>query len=99
MPVFAGCPRPILRLLETAEHVHGETGLNGVDLPEPSISAERRHAVDFLIETCRSAGPDGLTFMYDWPDDKYRNGFSDGAGYRRKYRGDRGYGGRCTWTR
>ena len=28
---------------------------------EPSISAERRHAVDFLIETCRSAGPDGLT--------------------------------------
>ncbi|MEC9183278.1 MAG: nucleoside hydrolase [Pseudomonadota bacterium] len=61
VPVFAGCPRPILRLLETAEHVHGETGLNGVDLPEPSISAERRHAVDFLIETCRSAGPDGLT--------------------------------------
>ena len=33
IPVYAGCPRPILRPLETAEYVHGETGLNGAVLP------------------------------------------------------------------
>ena len=34
--VYAGCARPILRPLETAEYVHGETGLNGAVLPEPT---------------------------------------------------------------
>ncbi|MEE8228020.1 MAG: nucleoside hydrolase [Kiloniellales bacterium] len=48
VPVYAGCPRPILRPLETAEHVHGATGLGGVDLPEPTAPPEPRHAVDFL---------------------------------------------------
>ena len=33
IPVYAGCARPILRPLETAEYVHGETGLNGAVLP------------------------------------------------------------------
>jgi len=61
VPVLAGCPRPILQTLETAEHVHGETGLDGVDLPEPSGDADPRHAVDFLIESCRAAGPGRLT--------------------------------------
>ena len=35
VPVYAGCPGPILRPLATAEEVHGKTGLDGVDLPEP----------------------------------------------------------------
>ena len=50
VPVYAGCPRPILRPLETAEHVHGATGLGGVDLPEPTAPPEPRHAVDFLAK-------------------------------------------------
>lgn len=37
IPVFAGCSHPIIRPLVTAEHVHGPTGLDGPDLPPPSI--------------------------------------------------------------
>ena len=37
IPVYAGCERPIKRRLVTAEHVHGDTGLNGPDLPDPKF--------------------------------------------------------------
>lgn len=54
VPVFAGCPRPMMRELVTAEHVHGQTGLDGPDLPEPQIALQAQHGVDFIIETLRS---------------------------------------------
>ncbi|WP_417584779.1 nucleoside hydrolase [Pelagibacterium sp.] len=54
VPVYAGCARPIMRELVTAEHVHGETGLDGPDLPEPTITLEHQHGVDFIIETLRN---------------------------------------------
>ena len=38
----------------TAEHVHGRTGLDGPDLPDPHMPLAEGHAVDFLIETLRS---------------------------------------------
>ncbi len=53
--VYAGCPRPILRSLETARHVHGETGLQGVELPEPQMHLQPQHGVEFLIETLMQA--------------------------------------------
>ncbi len=53
IPVFAGCDRPLGRALVTAEHVHGKTGLDGPDLPEPSMALQDAHAVEFLIETLR----------------------------------------------
>lgn len=49
--VFAGAIRPLVRPLVTAEEVHGETGLNGPDLPEPRMRLQKGHAVDFIIET------------------------------------------------
>ena len=49
--VFAGAVRPLLRDLETAEHVHGKTGLNGPELPEPTMPLQKQHAVDFIVET------------------------------------------------
>jgi purine nucleosidase len=61
VPVFAGCPRPMMRKLETAEEVHGKTGLDGVNLPEPSLGVDPRHAVSFIIEACRSAPGGELT--------------------------------------
>ena len=48
--VHAGCPRPILRALETAEYVHGETGLNGATLPEPGAPVAPSHAVDVIVD-------------------------------------------------
>jgi len=54
IPVFAGCPHPIIRPLVMAEHVHGPTGLDGPDLPRPSIKAREQHGVDFIIDTVRA---------------------------------------------
>jgi purine nucleosidase len=50
VPVYAGCERPIKRMLVTAEHVHGQTGLDGPDLPEPQTGLQPQHGVDFIIE-------------------------------------------------
>lgn len=52
--VYAGADRPLARKLVTAEHVHGKTGLDGIDLFEPARPLESKHAVDFIIETLRS---------------------------------------------
>ena len=35
IPVYAGAASPLVRPLVTAEHVHGRTGFDGYDLPEP----------------------------------------------------------------
>ncbi|MBX3577632.1 MAG: nucleoside hydrolase [Rhizobiaceae bacterium] len=51
MKVFAGAIRPLVRKLETAEYVHGKTGLDGPELPEPTMPLQDQHAVDFIIKT------------------------------------------------
>ena len=61
MPVHAGCERPIRRPLVTAEHVHGKTGLDGPDLPEPRIALQPQHGVDFLVATLLAAEPGTIT--------------------------------------
>jgi purine nucleosidase len=61
VPVYAGCARPMRRTLVTAEHVHGDTGLNGPDLPEPTIPLQAQHGVDYLIETLMNAEPGTIT--------------------------------------
>ncbi|MFC3629633.1 nucleoside hydrolase [Paracoccus angustae] len=53
IPVFAGCDQPLARRLVTAENVHGQTGLDGIELPDPAIALQPRHAVDFIIDTLR----------------------------------------------
>jgi len=55
VPVFAGCPRPLIRPLATAEEVHGATGLQGADFPEPPSASTSQHSVDFLIQQLLSA--------------------------------------------
>jgi purine nucleosidase len=52
-PVYAGASCPMVRPLVTAEHVHGRTGLDGPDLPEPAMPLQEQHAVDFIVETLR----------------------------------------------
>ena len=55
VPVYAGCERPILRPLATAEHIHRETARDRLLLPEPTIALQAQHGVDFLVETLRAA--------------------------------------------
>jgi inosine-uridine nucleoside N-ribohydrolase len=48
--VASGADRPLVREPFVAAYVHGETGLDGPDLPPPSGNAVEQHAVDFLAE-------------------------------------------------
>lgn len=59
--VFAGSSRPMVRPLVTAEEVHGKTGLDGPDLPEPKMPLQERHAVDFIIDTLLAEEPNTVT--------------------------------------
>ncbi len=61
VPVFAGCSRPMVKTLVTAEKVHGPTGLDGPDLPEPTMPLQPQHAVDWLVETLLTAEPGEIT--------------------------------------
>lgn len=61
VPVYAGCPAPMVRKLITAEYVHGETGLDGADLPEPTTALQAEHAVNYLVRTIMAAPEGELT--------------------------------------
>jgi inosine-uridine nucleoside N-ribohydrolase len=50
IPVAAGAEGPLSRELRTAAHVHGETGLDGPELPKPQAQPVAEHAADFLAE-------------------------------------------------
>ena len=53
VPVHAGCEAPLERPLVTAEHVHGKTGLDGVDVWDPKTPLADEHAVDVIVGTLR----------------------------------------------
>ena len=61
MSVFAGCDRPMVRPLVTAEAVHGNTGLDGPEWDEPTMSLSAVHAVDWMIETLMGSNDGEIT--------------------------------------
>ena len=63
IPVAAGADRPLVRARWTAAYVHGETGLDGPDLPSPQIAPVEQHAVDVLAA---ELGP-GVTLVATGP--------------------------------
>jgi inosine-uridine nucleoside N-ribohydrolase len=50
IPVAAGADRPLVREQRVAANVHGETGLDGPDLPPAQGTPVDQHAADFLAE-------------------------------------------------
>jgi inosine-uridine nucleoside N-ribohydrolase len=50
VPVAAGADRPLVRDLHVAAHVHGESGLDGPEVPPRASEPVEQHAVDFLLE-------------------------------------------------
>jgi purine nucleosidase len=48
--VHGGCDRPLTRPLDTAQFVHGQDGMGGAALPEPSRPATSHDAVGALLE-------------------------------------------------
>ena len=61
VPVFAGCGGPLKRALETAEAVHGASGIDGANVADPIWPLDERHAVDFLVETLTAAEEGSVT--------------------------------------
>ncbi len=57
-PVYAGAAAPLVRRLVTAEHVHGRTGFDGYDLPEPATPLAAGFAPDAIVRLVmeRAAG-------------------------------------------
>jgi inosine-uridine nucleoside N-ribohydrolase len=58
IPVAPGCARPMVKALRTAEYVHGESGLEGWNLPEPATPPRAVHGVDLIIDMLMAA-PEG----------------------------------------
>ena len=67
IPVYAGCAKPLRRDLLTAENVHGNTGIDGVDIVEPKKQLESKHAVDFIIEALLAAEDESVTLVPTGP--------------------------------
>lgn len=67
VPVFAGCARPLERDLVTAENVHGSTGIDGAPVHEPLVPLQEMHAVDFIVETLRTAEAESITLVPTGP--------------------------------
>ncbi len=53
--VARGFDGPLVRKLVVAPEIHGVSGLDGADLPEPAVKPLKVHAVDFIIETLRKS--------------------------------------------
>jgi purine nucleosidase len=63
VPVAAGCTRPLLRPLQVAGDIHGESGLDGPVLPEPTLALDPRHGVDVIIDTVLAHPPGEVTLV------------------------------------
>jgi purine nucleosidase len=65
--VYAGAEKPMAQELVTAEHVHGKSGLDGIEIYEPTHPLEEKHAVDFIIETCLANEDNSLILVPTGP--------------------------------
>jgi len=55
VPVAAGASEPLYRPLQTAEDIHGESGLDGPEIPEASFEPDERGAVALIADTLRAS--------------------------------------------
>jgi inosine-uridine nucleoside N-ribohydrolase len=64
-PVHSGAARPLVAEQHSAAYVHGESGLDGADLPEPSRGADGDDAVGVIVDACRAV--EGTTIVATGP--------------------------------
>jgi inosine-uridine nucleoside N-ribohydrolase len=62
VPVAAGAAAPLARPLHTAENIHGESGLAGPEIPDPSFEPDERGAVEVIADTVRGS-PEPVTLV------------------------------------
>ncbi len=54
IPVHAGVARPLVAEPRHAAYIHGESGLEGPELPELARAATSHDAVSFIVDTVRT---------------------------------------------
>ena len=55
IPVAGGAVKPLMRNLIIADNVHGESGLDGPALPEPTFAPQNCTAVELMAKTLRES--------------------------------------------
>src|SRR5579863_9608134 len=60
-PVYAGAAAPLLRRLVTAEEVHGKTGFDGYDLPDPVTPLAKGFAPEVIVDLVMSRAKGEVT--------------------------------------
>ena len=63
VPVAKGSPGPLIIDQVLAVEIHGDTGLDGPVLPPASFELDKRHAVDFIIDTVMANEPKTVTLV------------------------------------
>lgn len=63
VPIAAGCERPLVREQITAGNIHGKSGLDGAELPQPAVPLDSRHAVELIVELVMAAEPGEITLV------------------------------------
>src|SRR5260370_35902117 len=58
VPIAMGMDRPLVRPAKHAPDIHGESGMDGPYIPEPTIELVRQHAVDLIIDLLMDAKGD-----------------------------------------
>ncbi len=66
VPIAAGAPGPLVGTLRTAEHVHGESGLDGAEFAAADVPLAPEHAVDLMARLLRHA-PEPVTLVPTGP--------------------------------
>lgn len=67
IPVYSGREKPLVRDAITAEYIHGDTGIDGVDVFEPETPLQQQHAVDFIVERLLASDNEGITLVPTGP--------------------------------
>ena len=63
IPIAAGCDRPLVRKIENAPSIHGESGMDGPLLPPAHSHADPRHAVKLIIDLVMSHEAKTITLV------------------------------------
>lgn len=63
VPIAAGCEHPLVREIETAPSIHGDSGMDGPEQVEPTVPQDPRRAVDLIIETVMSRPDQDVTLV------------------------------------
>jgi len=66
VPVAAGASSPLHRPLRTAEDIHGESGLDGPEIPDPSFEPDERSAIELIADTLKET-PEPVTLIPTGP--------------------------------